>query len=153
MASNKLRKASQDDGEELKMDMSPMIDMVFLLLIFFIVVSSPMHVKQDPKVNPSVAYESVKPEDKNGRIVINIRKDGSYRELDFEKTLDDEAAITEYVRKNVDQINSLNLGYKPKLHIRGDKDAVFKYAQRAIQAASAAEVNKVIFSVYPFAKD
>jgi len=130
-----------------------MIDMVFLLLIFFIVVSSPMHVKQDPDVKPSVAYNSIKPEDKNGRIVINIREDGTYSELDYEKTLDDDAALTEYITKNKEAIDALNLGYVPQLHLRGDEEAVFKFSQRAIQAAKPAGVNKVIFSVYPFAKD
>ena len=56
MASDKLRGEMGKEEKEDEMDMSPMIDMVFLLLIFFIVVSTPMVVTQDPEVAPSVAY-------------------------------------------------------------------------------------------------
>ena len=37
MASNKLRATQQEQEDDTQVDMSPMIDMVFLLLIFFIV--------------------------------------------------------------------------------------------------------------------
>jgi len=83
--SNKLRKLNAKPEEELKMDMSPMIDMVFLLLIFFIVVSTPMVVKMDAKVKPSVAYNAKQPEDKHGRIVVNVRSDGTIYPVNVEE--------------------------------------------------------------------
>jgi biopolymer transport protein ExbD len=58
MASSKLRGASAGHDEEAKLDMSPMIDMVFLLLIFFIVNATAIIVKTDPKVLPPVAKNS-----------------------------------------------------------------------------------------------
>ena len=73
MASNKLRAASQDHGEAAEMDMSPMIDMVFLLLLFFLVVSNPKTIKIDAEVKPPVAkyggcllYTSPSPRDQRG---------------------------------------------------------------------------------------
>ena len=47
-----------DDGDELAIDMSPMIDMVFLLLIFFLVNATMIIVKQDAAVKPPVARSS-----------------------------------------------------------------------------------------------
>ena len=58
MASKKLRGAKTAKEDELKVDMSPMIDMVFLLLIFFIVASTAIVVKQDSEVDPSIAQNS-----------------------------------------------------------------------------------------------
>ena len=51
MASKKLHRAAAGSNDELQVDMSPMIDMVFLLLIFFIVASTVIVVKQDPEVS------------------------------------------------------------------------------------------------------
>ena len=52
---------NKDAGEDIEMDMSPMIDMVFLLLIFFIVASQIIDDK--PKVLIPEAAAAVKPGD------------------------------------------------------------------------------------------
>ena len=59
MATDRLRAVNKDDGEPAEMDMSPMIDMVFLLLLFFLVVSNPKTIKIDPNLTPSVAELSL----------------------------------------------------------------------------------------------
>jgi len=56
------------DEEEAKIDMSPMIDMVFLLLIFFIVNATAIIVQTDPKVKPPIAKNSERQKDGRGRI-------------------------------------------------------------------------------------
>lgn len=63
------------DEEEIAIDMSPMIDMVFLLLIFFIVASAV--VKVDPvKIDiPNAVYAKV-PEDETGRYKITVNEAG-----------------------------------------------------------------------------
>lgn len=147
MASNKLRSLSSQPDEELKMDMSPMIDMVFLLLIFFIVVSTPKVVKMDAEVKPSVAYNAADPKAKDGRIVVNVREDGTV--LDIESNiLESEEDIAEYVRGLKER--TVSLGYVPRLHLRGDKRASFKHSRKVIKAASTVGVEKVIFSAYNF---
>lgn len=154
MASRKLRALNAKDEKEAEMDMSPMIDMVFLLLIFFIVVSTPLVVTVDPEVKPAVAFNAVKPENSNGRIVLNIRGEKDYRKSKFKEEdggkMETEAEIAEYIEAEVKRINALNSEYTPKLHLRGDKEAVFEYSQIAIAAAARARVNNIIFSVYPF---
>ena len=61
MASSKLQSAMEEQGDDARMDMSPMIDMVFLLLIFFMVASRMVTVKVDDKIKPPVADESIGP--------------------------------------------------------------------------------------------
>ena len=61
--------------EDIEVDMSPMIDMVFLLLIFFIVASTIIDEKVQIEI-PKAAYAKI-PEDTTGRIVISVNKDDS----------------------------------------------------------------------------
>jgi biopolymer transport protein ExbD len=145
MASSKLRKASLAEQDDTKIDMSPMIDMVFLLLIFFIVNATAIIVKTDPEVLPPVAKNSVRQEDGRGRIVVNVWENGTYTtEALVQMAGEDE--IKDYVQKEKERIDTL--GLKPKLHLRGDQDAVFKYSRVAIRAAAAAGVDQVVFAVY-----
>ncbi len=146
MASSKLRQASSAEDENCALDMSPMIDCVFLLLIFFIVNASAIIVKTDPNVKPPIAANAMKQKTKDGRIVINIREDGTYTAEDFNVILPDEVAIFDLVDKERQKIEQL--GQKPKLHLRGDKDTVFKYSRTAIRAAAKAKVSEVVFAVF-----
>jgi biopolymer transport protein ExbD len=142
--SSKLRKSAASD-EECALDMSPMIDMVFLLLIFFVVNSSQIIVKQDSDVRPPVASYGKRQEDKNGRIVVNVYKDGSYK-TEQGVILETDEQIHDMVKKAKEQ-NDLR-GYKSKLHLRGDKDAVFKFSRKAIAASAGAGVDQVMFATY-----
>lgn len=150
MASSKLRKAGAGNDDELKVDMSPMIDMVFLLLIFFIVASTVIVVKQDPKVEPPVADKSKKAKDGKGRIVINVRKDGTFLAENTSIKFDDAEAIKDYVEKKKDEEKAK--GLTPIIHLRGDKGVSFKHVRTVIRASAAAGVDRVNFSVYGFEK-
>ena len=151
MASKKLRRAAAASDEDLQVDMSPMIDMVFLLLIFFIVASTVIVVKQDPEVKPPVAKYSKKAKDGKGRIVINIREDGTFLAETANLTFDDSKAIQDYIkeRKAVEE----SKGLTPIIHLRGDKIVSFKYVRTVIRAAAIAGVDNVVFSVYGFEKN
>ena len=76
MASRKYQEVLEQADDDAKMDMSPMIDMVFLLLIFFMVASRMVTVRVDPKIKPPVADQSVKPKSAKGRIIFNIYAKG-----------------------------------------------------------------------------
>jgi biopolymer transport protein ExbD len=145
MASSKLRKTASAVEDEAKVDMSPMIDMVFLLLIFFIVNATAIIVQTDPDVLPPVAKNSKRQEDGRGRIVINVREDGTYTNEQLE-LMEDEKAIVDLVKRKKEEI--MPLGIVPKLHLRGDQDAVFRYSREAIRAAAEAGVDQVVFAVY-----
>jgi biopolymer transport protein ExbD len=145
MASRKLRKSTSGGDDEMKVDMSPMIDMVFLLLIFFIVNATAIIVQTDPEVLPPVAKNSLPAEDGRGRIVINVRQDGTFTNEALEIMAGD-VDIFDLVKTEKEKIEAL--GLEPKLHLRGDSEAVFKFSRTAIRAASQAGVDQVIFAVY-----
>lgn len=152
MASKRLRAANAEQGEDLKVDLSPMIDMVFLLLIFFIVNASMVIVAQDPNVDIPVARaaHSLEQTQKNGRIVVNIYEDGTFAtELGRDSQPfadDDDQAIFDYLEKRKDA-EKLK-GYTPVLHLRGDKASVFKHARKVIRIAGNAGINEVKFATY-----
>jgi len=150
MASNKLRSAAAGSDDELQVDMSPMIDMVFLLLIFFIVASTVIVVKQDPNVEPPIADKSKKAKDGKGRIVINVRKDGTFYAESAKVKFDDADAIEEYVKEK--KLVEEGKGLKPIIHLRGDQGVSFKYVRTVIRASAKAGVDNVVFSVYGFEK-
>lgn len=146
MASKRLRKANQSQDEPLAVDMSPMIDMVFLLLIFFIVNATAIIVRTDPAVVPPVASNSVMQQDREGRIVVNVRRDGTFTAEEFDVILPDEAAIFEYI--NNLRIEIEGGAREPKLHLRGDQDVIFRHSRTVVRAAAAAGVNQVVFAVF-----
>lgn len=146
MASSKLRSAGQEPEPECALDMSPMIDMVFLLLIFFIVNATAIIVKTDPEIKPPIAANSKRQEDGSGRIVVNIRNDGTFTAEDFNVILAGEDDIYDIVKTQKDR--NLSLGVQSKLHLRGDKEAVFKYCRTAIRGAARAGVDQVVFGVF-----
>jgi biopolymer transport protein ExbD len=143
MASKLRQSAASDD--ECALDMSPMIDMVFLLLIFFVVNSSQIVVKQDSRVTPPVASFGKKQEDKNGRIVVNVDKEGKFMS-EQGTLLETDEDIFEMISKAKDANNLRS--YRSKLHLRGDKDAVFKHSRRIIAISAKAGVEQVMFATY-----
>ncbi|MGJ8632736.1 MAG: ExbD/TolR family protein [Luteolibacter sp.] len=149
MASSKLRDAGNAGDDEAKVDMSPMIDMVFLLLIFFIVNATAIVVQTDPDVIPPVADNSKPADIVEGRIVINVRRDGTFSSEKL-VILPTESEIFDLVKNEKEKIDAL--GIVPKIHLRGDGEAVFKYSRTAIRAAAAAGVDQVIFAVFPTSK-
>ena len=145
MPSSKLRRSAPGSEDECKLDMSPMIDMVFLLLIFFIVNATAIIVKTDPEVKPPIAKNAQLQVNKEGRILVNVRNDGTYTAEDF-TILPDEEAIKDYVKKARDKVEALSI--TPRLHLRGDKEALFKHGRVAVRAAAAAGVNQVLFATF-----
>ena len=70
------------DGPGLKTDLSPMIDLVFLLLIFFMVTANIITYPKDPRVIIPVASDAKVPELVDGRVVINIYEDGTIKDVE-----------------------------------------------------------------------
>ncbi len=145
MASQKLRSAMTGSSEELKMDMSPMIDMVFLLLMFFLVNAQMIVVKLDDRVKPPIAKNTIPAKVKNGRIVVNIFENGNFATEDGEIIRDDDLLL-DYIKKEK-ELND-GRGYTSKLHLRGHKAVVFRYCRKVIRIAAHAGVDQVIFAAY-----
>ena len=99
-------------GSDLKTDLSPMIDLVFLLLIFFMVTANLVTFKKDPRVVVPVASDAVVPELIEGRVVMNVLQDGSI--------VDTEGKVmsTSELEQFMSQAKAKNA--KTRLHLRAD---------------------------------
>ena len=128
------------------MDMSPMIDMVFLLLLFFLVVSNPKTIKIDPSLKPPIADAAKTAKSKHGKIVVNIHNSGDFYAEDTITRFDTKEDLIDYIKKEKDIIDGR--GITPVLHIRGDSTAEFKYCRQVIRSGAAAGVNQVAFGAF-----
>ncbi len=148
MGNSRLKAARFNDRtDSLKMDMSPMIDMVFLLLIFFMIASTMITIKLDPRVNVPIAPESDPDPMFKGRVVINIYEDGTIYGIDGEDGPElSELDVTEICARYLEENNPR--GVKTRLFIRADKKAPVIAIKKATKAAGAAGVVDVIFTAY-----
>jgi biopolymer transport protein ExbD len=145
MASKKLRSAGVGMSDDLEMDMSPMIDLTFLLLIFFMVASHIITVQIDRRVNPPTAKNSQVAQDASGRVVVNILADGTIWAQDKVELTSTES-ITAYVDEA--RVRFEEAGVQTRLNLRADEDVDTRIIKRVVQAAAEAGVVEVIFGSY-----
>jgi biopolymer transport protein ExbD len=126
---------SKDAGEDIEMDMSPMIDMVFLLLIFFIVASQ--IIDEKPKVRVPEAAAATKPEKTDDRLMITVTKDDEFffrlQKVEFE-----ELAIK--IHQEFEANNEL------RMLIRADGDVPFKTNQKIMKTCAEVGAVDIIFA-------
>jgi len=145
MASAKLKAALEDQGDEMEMDMSSMIDLVFLLLIFFMVSSHLIIVKIDKRVNPPTAKNAQVAKNATGRVVVNVLEDGTIWGQD-ELELGTTESITDYVDQAVQMHKESNI--ETRLNLRADENVDTRIIKKVVQAAGEAGVVDVIFGSY-----
>lgn len=131
-------KLNKKQSEEVAIDMSPMIDMVFLLLIFFLVASSIIDEKK-PVTVPDAGYAKV-PEDTTGRLDITVAEDGTFwRSANREVTLDDLKAEME---------PRLEADPELRILIRADKNVKYKVNEELMEACAEVGATDLIFSAF-----
>jgi biopolymer transport protein ExbD len=133
--------------DDVVMDSSSMIDMVFQLLLFFMVSSRLLLNTIDPAVSIPEASNAKPPEEHAGRIIIHVYEDGGFGGKNrAEEPLADMGAITAYV---ADKKAAMEQGVTPKILLRGDQASIVKFSKQVVQASGAAGVNTIIFSAFP----
>ena len=127
-------------GSDLKTDLSPMIDLVFLLLIFFMVTANLVTFKKDPRVVVPVASDAVVPELIEGRVVMNVLQDGTI--VDTEGKVLSASELEQFMS----QAKAKNA--KTRLHLRADARVDYEHITVASRASAAGGVPTVIFSTH-----
>jgi len=150
MASRKLQAVLEEAEEDARMDMSPMIDMVFLLLIFFMVASRMVTVRVDPTIKPPVADESVKPKSAIGRIIFNIHPKSAGGESKYTTSDGSQTVSLEEITNRVQKFSESRSGSKVEssLLLRAHKDADVSDIKKVAKAAAEGGINKVIFGAF-----
>ncbi|MEM0967897.1 MAG: biopolymer transporter ExbD [Verrucomicrobiota bacterium] len=128
-------------GGKPSLNISAMIDLVFLLLIFFMVASKMITVPQIEGVVIPIADASQVPRDVKGRVVINVTNEG--------KILDGQGTV-ELSAFEIQQLMTSAKTENPnvKLHLRTDQGVEHRHVREVMQASAKGGVTDVIFSTY-----
>ena len=144
-------KLKKPDEPEANVDMTPMIDCVFQLLIFFMVCATMSKVDQTPEVVLPIAPRAAIPENPVGRGVVNIVPLGT-PVGDSTTTEDKPFIIAGQVVDEPGLVSAIaeRLKTEPnlRLYMRVDKNAEFKTVKCAIRACANAGVFDIIFGAF-----
>ncbi len=131
--------ARKRPADNAKIQMTPMIDMTFLLLVFFMVTSKITKEQRKMDINLPVAAAARVPDDFSGRDTINIDDQGRYYIGD---NLSDKTAVKAHLKQRF-------IDYPPlKLSVRADARTPGKQIKEIMQLAAEAGAIEVIFSTY-----
>jgi len=126
-------------NQDVSFQMAPMIDMVFLLLVFFMVATT-FHKLSEEEVKLPLAEDSETKKGSFNELVVNVTKEGK---IVFQQETYENAEKLGYILKK-----SLEQKKRPKLVIRGDKDAYYKWIMEAMKACAVAGVWDVSIATY-----
>lgn len=170
MAKKNARGNDEVDG---KVNLSPMIDCCFLLLIFFVVNATQITVAKDPSVKMPSAAVCSDLKDANGCIVVNVfadeeRMDAKAHEKFAEKypagsvwgvsdangkaigyTSAQTQDLADFIKKQKEQLAGRMEESKVRLYIRGDKDAPWERTSGVIRCGATAGVTNIVFGTLP----
>jgi len=119
--------------------MAPMIDMVFLLLVFFMTVASVAKAQRQVELDLPESEESKVPDDASGRGILSVDAEGGFY-------------IGEDAR-NLEQIKSAiraRLKADPELQvqIRADRATEYEHVRKLLKAAAEAGAYEIIYATY-----
>jgi len=128
----------QRPTEEVSFQITPMIDMTFLLLIFFMVTQKITEQELSVPVLLPIAASAVEPQ-KTQRDTINIDGGGNYY-------IGDRPATTEEVRAH---LREKFIDYPPlQIYLRADKNTPAKKIREFVDMATEVGAIDLIFGVY-----
>ena len=128
---------TQNANDE-KVDMAPMIDMVFLLLIFFMV-SSHMNQMERIDIDMPIAAHSKVAKDMNNRRTISIDKDGKIFLGTVEANLETVRKIVADEQKKIKDL---------KIYLRADRNINHKYVREVMAECAAGGAGEILFAAY-----
>ncbi len=128
---------SQFGSERTGIQLAPMIDVVFLLLIFFIVLWNYARFETEIDISVPAASAGENPERTIGEIVVNVRKEGQIIIEGIEKS---EA-------ETLEMFNNIVAAYPDQaLILRGDKEASFDHIVKILNLCKKANIWNISFA-------
>lgn len=168
------KNARANDEVKGDVNMSPMIDCCFLLLIFFVVNATAITVAKDPSVNMPSAVSCSELKDAKGCIVVNVFADTnkmSSKALEkYSKnfppgtlwgvsdvngnnqgyTADQTQDLTDFIKKQKELMEKREVDPSMvRLYLRGDMAAPWERSSTVIRCAAAAGVTNIVFGTLP----
>ena len=139
-----MRFRSTSDTPQATLQLAPMIDVVFLLLIFFLVTWSYARFENELDISVPAADESQDPQRRFGEQIINVTEDGriivNSVEMSDDELLESLNAVAE-IRPDQSVI------------LRGDKAAAYEHIMRVLNICHKAKIYNIAFASTKKAQD
>ena len=128
---------SQFGSERTGIQLAPMIDVVFLLLIFFIVLWNYARFETEIDISVPAASAGETPERTIGEIVVNVKKEGGIIIEGIERT----------ELETLEMFKSIVAAYPDQaLILRGDKEASFDHIVKVLNLCKEANIWNISFA-------
>jgi biopolymer transport protein ExbD len=128
-------------NEQTGFQLAPMVDIMFLLLIFFMVSSIYYQLEKNLEVKVPRAESGVSSERSPGELIINVDKKGSYYINNIKQSLE---SVEELLRDVVKKHNQT----QPVI-IRCDKDTAHKYFVKIFDVCQKLEIEDIRIATEP----
>lgn len=142
-----MKTSRQGSGETLNVDMTPLIDVTFLLLIFFMTVSTFNEMERMAEVELPVAFQARIEEDvSKKRLVINVEEDGNIVMYNQNMNMAQfEQSLEKYAR-GLKQLEA-KTGAAP-IVVRGDKKTEYRHVKNVLAKVYELRFERVMFAAY-----
>lgn len=133
---------------------APMVDVLLVILIFFMVITSAQVLNIDKTIKLPIAPEAAKKDDSRSEAIINVRWDPSANRSAFnfqDRLYDRGADLVEPLKAAKaygEKVAASKPGQNPEFRvvIRGDRDVPALFVSQAMNAAAEAGISDISFS-------
>jgi len=139
------------EEEQCSIAMGPMLDCTFLLILYFISVSTISAAKISRKVTLPVAQNALEEKDESSRFVIDIEWDEGMNQASFLAN-----SVPYFDAMDLSPVLQKAARSKPKdfrVIIRGDRRVPYEVTQEVLAAVANANIPNVKFSTLEYSKD
>lgn len=119
--------------------MAPMIDMVFLLLVFFMTVSNLAQAQKRVRLDLPESHQADIPEDLSDRTAVSVKKDGTVYWGAQEVSLDELTARVESLIADEPDL---------RIQVRADRNTPFEAVRKVLKSCAEGGGYEVIYATY-----
>lgn len=125
----------------LRFNITPLIDVVFLLIIFFLVASHFVRSEQaQPVMLPFATGGEIDDQQSPNRLTLTVEADGQL-------FLSGDAVTEDVVFERIAQLDTSDAEAPPEVRIRGDRDGEFGQMRRIIEFCARKQISTIRFAV------
>lgn len=132
----KIRNKFREEGESIQL--APLLDIVFIILLFFMIVTAYSSIESEVDIMLPTADSSVQTERTQGEIFINLKQDGTI-------VVNDRAMDIAELQQVLDRVAEYFPG--GAVVIRGDNEAMLGRAIAVLDCCRKADIQNVSFAV------
>jgi biopolymer transport protein ExbD len=133
--------------EDLEVNMTPMIDIVFQLLTFFTMISTMNRMEREAKLDLPEANAAVVDEMATQRMIVNIERDGTIKLFGLRATKREFA--NQLRQRKVMLLSTQRTTGSAPIVIRADQDTEYKNVREVLDIIRAEKFPKILFAAWP----